>query len=110
MLSWIPPSVHQWNGIIRHYIVNINETNTGRNFSRQTSTHTMFVVGDLHPFYTYQFSLQAVTIAAGPFSPIINITMQEDGEELCNILLNVKVVNSMCSFSHIQFQVVLLEI
>ena len=38
------------------------------------------MVGDLHPYYTYQLSLQAVTIAAGPISPTINITMQEDGE------------------------------
>lgn len=37
-------------------------------------------ISDLHPFYTYQVNVAAVTVDTGPFSPTLTFTMPEDGK------------------------------
>ena len=65
-LFWAPPPTDQQNGIIRQYIVAVVGQG-GRNFTVET-TQPEVTVGGLHPFYTYSFSIAAVTIAPGPYS------------------------------------------
>ena len=53
-----------------------NETSTTTDY---TTTHTNLSVSNLHPAYTYIFSISAVTVIAGPFSESITVTALEAG-------------------------------
>ena len=94
-IEWDPPRFEDRNGIIREYIINITEINTGNSwqqargngtetgdFWHQTvgnNTVTTFI-DSLHPFYLYSFSIAARTIALGPFSASVIVEMPEDGK------------------------------
>ena len=79
-LSWEPPESDLQNGVIRHYLIQVFEYQTGSNLTYQATAHTVFTVGDLHPFYTYSIAVQAVTVAAGPLSLSQSISTLEDGK------------------------------
>ena len=79
-LSWEPPESDLQNGVIRHYLIQVFETQTGNNLTYQATARTVFTVGDLHPFYSYSFSVQAVTVAAGPLSVPRSVRTLEDGK------------------------------
>ncbi len=81
-LSWDPPDDELHNGVIRHYLIFVYEVNTGSNTTLQTS-HTTFSIGDLHPFYSYQVGIRAVTMLPGPTSSLITFSTQQDGNLLC---------------------------
>jgi len=75
-LSWDPPPSEQKNGIIRQYLVNITETETGDEIRLSTTDMSITVLG-LHPFYHYECNVSAVTIGAGPYtSPLTLRTLQ----------------------------------
>ena len=78
LVSWVPPPFEQQNGIIREYRVNITERETGMVYHLATAA-TSLTVPSLHPFYTYDCIVAAVTISEGPYSGEVNITMPEDG-------------------------------
>ena len=94
-IEWDPPRLEDRNGIIREYIINITELNTGNSwqlavgngtvtgdFWQQTvgnNTVTTFI-DSLHPFYLYSFSIAAQTIALGPFTASVIVEMPEDGK------------------------------
>lgn len=84
-LSWRAPAEESRNGIIRQYLVNLKEIQTGRLLT-YTATTTSISVQSLHPAYTYNCTVSAYTITAGPFSPTVTITMPEDGMLHCLIL------------------------
>lgn len=67
------------NGVIRHYQIVISETDTSTNITLMTTANTVFTVGMLHPYYTYVFIVQAVTVAAGPFSSSVSTLTPQDG-------------------------------
>ncbi|XP_019848636.1 PREDICTED: phosphatidylinositol phosphatase PTPRQ-like [Amphimedon queenslandica] len=76
-INWEALRLEDQNGLIRHYIINVTETDTGSQF-QYTSTTIGITLTDLHPYYTYSISVSAFTIAAGPWSdPIIIITAQD---------------------------------
>ena len=75
-LTWEPPE--DPNGDIREYRVNVTEEETGRMFQVTTNT-TSIIIGSLHPYYTYNCIVVAVTIAPGPFSTVITVITDEDG-------------------------------
>ena len=66
------------NGIIRRYIINITELNSGNEYQLENAS-TEITVLDLHPFYRYSYSVAAETVALGPFTPASIIEMPEDG-------------------------------
>ena len=77
-LSWEPPQVDLHNGVIRHYQIMVSETDTGITSIHRTTANTAFILGMLHPYYSYVFRVQAVTVTAGPFSsPITTVTLQD---------------------------------
>ena len=78
-LRWNPPEASQQNGVIRSYIVIVWEEETGRNFS-VNSTNTELSIGNLHPFYTYHFTVAAVTVSQGPFTYEYVLQTLEDGK------------------------------
>ena len=75
-LMWEPPE--DPNGDIREYRINVTEEETGRMFQLITST-TSIAIGSLHPYYTYNCTVVAVTIGPGPFSTVITLRTAEDG-------------------------------
>lgn len=78
--SWSPPPAEHHNGIIVEYQVNITEVNTGLVFIR-VSTTTSLEITSLHPDYTYQWTVTAVTVEAGPYTSVSNIRTPADGKE-----------------------------
>ena len=77
LLSWRAPLFEDRNGVIRHYIVNVTELETLNEFS-QVTTHLEIVLSTLHPHYTYECAVYAVTVGPGPGSAA-NITTLEEG-------------------------------
>ena len=77
-LSWSEPSPADQNGLIRWYLVNITELDTGSVFS-YIATTTEFTAELLHPYYYYTCSVSAVTVSAGPYSSSQTIQTEIDG-------------------------------
>ena len=47
-----------------------------------TSQTTSIVVQSLHPHYTYQCAVSAVTVSEGPYTETVAIETLEDGENI----------------------------
>ena len=67
------------NGIIDEYHVNITEDETGVWFEEITN-QTHITIQGLHPFYTYYYSVAAVTVDRGPHSAVVFVVTEEDGK------------------------------
>ena len=80
-LRWDPLSLHDANGRIRSYTIQCTELETDRKFEeRSTKTETNITLRELHPYYTYNCSVAAVTVGRGPFSdPVVNRTLEDGG-------------------------------
>lgn len=65
-LLWDPPPIDTQNGIIRHYSVIIFAE--GSFFKTEKASGTTLLLQDLHPFYSYHFTVCAVTVALGSCS------------------------------------------
>ena len=78
--SWNAPPVDQQNGIIRHYVLALTELDTGIMFNHSTAGSN-FTFMSLHPSYTYQVAVAAVTIDSGPFSASVTLQTLEEGIE-----------------------------
>lgn len=104
---------HQ-NGLVRYYVVNITETNTGSQF-QLTSNNLYITLNNLHPYYTYSVSVAAYTISPGPFSSPLLLTTSEDGETilyndlimLCTFVVPSSSPTNIGTLSVSSFQVVL---
>ena len=57
----------------------VAELDSGRNFSL-TSIHPQIVLGDLHPFYTYNISVCPVTVDVGPCAYFESVKLPQDGK------------------------------
>lgn len=78
-LTWNAlPEGHR-NGVVRHYIVHILEAVTMFTFQQVLYT-TSATVSSLHPYYTYNLSVAAYTVAMGPFSVPVSLQLPESGE------------------------------
>lgn len=78
-VRWNAPDSTDHNGIIRFYILIFMEQETAMNFTL-TSTSTRLIITTLHPFYTYNVTIAAVTISPGPFSEHLMFMTLEDGK------------------------------
>lgn len=92
-LAWLPPSLEDRNGIIRHYWIELYETNsTDVSFSllREVLEESFpAVIQNLHPFYLYQLRVSTVTVEPGPFSDFIAWKMPEDGKNVYTVHLSL---------------------
>lgn len=72
-LRWDPPPLNETNGDIQEYriTVHIIEEDTIFNLTYNSSEGTEIVAGPVHPYYTYNISIQAVTVEPGPPITII---------------------------------------
>lgn len=72
-LQWSPPVEMFWNGIIREYLINITEYDTGIILAYHSMT-TSITVSSLHPYYTYLGQISAFTVGYGPFTDVFQVT------------------------------------
>ena len=79
VLHWQPPPFDSQNGIIRHYEIVLVELETGTT-SNYTTTDTTITISSLHPYYTYEYKVAAVTVATGPFSETVSIQTLSAGK------------------------------
>ena len=77
-LRWQPPPSDSHNGVIRSYLVEVVERETGNTVSRET-TDLELTVAALHPYYNYELSVSAVTVSPGPYSDPLAVQTLEDG-------------------------------
>ena len=77
-LLWQAPLVNDRNGIIRKYLINVTELDSGDSFVVE-SFNLSTVITSLHPNYYYNFSISAVTVSAGPASIPSLVQTLEDG-------------------------------
>ena len=81
-LFWSPPPMEHWNGIIRSYIINLIEHETNATYSYTsfaTGPTLTMTINSLHPYYTYQFTITAVTIGPGPPTHAFTVQTLPDG-------------------------------
>ena len=79
MLMWSPPPVIDKNGEIEHYVVNVVERYTGRQWTFVVVDVTLHV-GGLHPHYYYDCNVSAYTIGSGPYSSTYSVLTAAEGE------------------------------
>ena len=79
-VAWSPPMQELQNGIIVHYLVSIQ---TGDSKMTVETNVPYLTIEELHPHYTYELSVAAVTVASGPFSNTTSFTMPQDGRLKC---------------------------
>ena len=85
-LRWFPPSLDQQNGEIRNYHIRQFETSKGILTNHtQEGNHTELVVGSLHAYYQYQFTIAAETVQPGPFSNPVTVTTLESGQFMLSV-------------------------
>ena len=106
-LTWQPPVEEERNGIIRRYIINITELNSGNEYQLENAS-TEITVQDLHPFYRYSYSVAAITVALGPFTPGFIIEMPEDGKLTQAIMLKILAHLSLVLLQHPQLHLIIL--
>lgn len=78
VLTWMPLSEDQLNGILTGYLVNVTEAETGTLY-QVSSAEEAYIFKNLHPFYRYSFIVAALTIGPGPFSEVVAVVMPQDG-------------------------------
>ena len=78
VLTWEQPPLEHRNGRIRRYQVRLVEIESG-DILQLVSQSAQVNVSNLHPFYNYNCSVAAETIAIGPFSDYILAQTEEYG-------------------------------
>ena len=79
IVSWLPPAEEDRNGIIQGYTIRVVGVQTDEDFTLSV-TPTETVIGSLHPFYSYKFTVATVTISHGPFSNPVTVQMPPLGK------------------------------
>jgi receptor-type tyrosine-protein phosphatase Q len=78
--EWVAPSVEDSNGVVVGYVVRVTGQDSNEVIELQTNTSRV-QVENLHPFYSYVFTVAARTEAGvGPFSPVIHLQMPSAGK------------------------------
>ena len=75
-VSW--SSVFTLVGDVRDYIVRLLEVDTGLVTNIRSAATSITV--PVHPAYTYNCSVSAVTVSHGPFSTVITVQTPQDGK------------------------------
>ena len=73
---WSPPPPREINGLLRFYIIELLERQTGRDWIF-FAIDPDITIGSLHPYYLYDFKVTAYTIDRGPYSDIVTVLTDE---------------------------------
>ena len=79
VVIWQPPPAEDRNGIIRNYVVNLTELETGTAEQYIISSELNITIPSRHPFYRYRYSVAAETISLGPYSDPQVVHLPEAG-------------------------------
>ena len=74
-------------GDVRDYVVRILEIDTG--LVTDIRSADTFITVPVHPAYSYNCSVSAVTVGRGPFSTAISILTPQDGNKINILYLHV---------------------
>ena len=89
-ISWRPPPFGSQNGVIVGYTISILELVTSNLRTVETDgPHTEIFITSLHPYYLYEFTVAAQTVAIGQFSSRSTVRTDEDGKPLIPPYLQV---------------------
>ena len=80
-LSWDLPRFDQQNGIIRYYIVTINDIANDTSWEVNVNA-TRTTIPGLQPFTTYNSTVAAFTVGRGPDSAPIMTTLPQGGQSV----------------------------
>ena len=86
-VTWLPPPPEHQNGIIRHYLINVTETETGMSTLHMSNT-TWLLLNELHPHYNYVLLFAAVTVDEGYTGSRLLVKIPEDGKHAHMHFLN----------------------
>ena len=91
IISWDPPPPEHQNGLIGLYHISITEADTNTQLVH-TSVQLSTLVGPIHPYYTYKFSVAAETVEIGPYTSQLSLKMPQAGKTntKSSLLLTVK--------------------
>ena len=78
VVTWQPPPAEERNGIIRNYVVNLTELETGT-VEQYFASDLNITITFRHPFYRYRYTVAAETISLGPYSDPRVIHLPEAG-------------------------------
>ena len=79
LIQWEQPAIGTRNGVVRRYLINITEQETGTE-EHYYSEDLYITITLRHPFYQYSYTVSAETVGLGPFSLQSTIRMPEAGE------------------------------
>jgi receptor-type tyrosine-protein phosphatase Q len=79
-LTWDHPPRDLWHGNLSRYRIDVVEVESGTALTFFTDPDiTETIIGSLHPYYTYNCTISAVTVGEGPPSTVITVRTAEDG-------------------------------
>jgi len=76
MLSWDPVPLEHQNGLVRQYVIRLNDAGM---IIHQTSNTTDATIQNLHPFTVYLVSVSAETVRVGPYTNETRVNLPEAG-------------------------------
>ena len=81
-LSWTEPKSSKQNGIIRHYQIYVTTLNSSTStiIYVTPSSSPVYNLTALHPYTSYEITVAAFTISAGPKSIAVLAHTEEDSE------------------------------
>ena len=99
-VTWDPPLPDMQNGVIVDYILVVTRLNTDEEYEPHSGENTAnaLTVQGLHPFYTYAYSIAAVTIGIGPSSAAVALLMPQDGKLIRLSLSNC--ISFFCAYMY----------
>ncbi len=81
--KWALPPLHEINGYVRYFILNITEVVTSTVSIIRVYGLTK-KIEDLHPHYNYTLAIAMVTTSVGPFSQPFRVLTEEAGKLLAH--------------------------
>ena len=90
-LEWDPPPPDQINGVLQGYRINISEIETG-DVLQHVVNRAEAIIGSLHPYYTYYFTVIAFTEVGGGPTTHVTVRTDEDGQIYLYIILVIKLI------------------
>ena len=73
--------MEQQHGVLQEYRITVAEIETSTVFTISSEPElTEAIIGPLHPYYTYNCTILAVTVGEGPPSTVITVRTEEDGK------------------------------
>lgn len=80
-IDWDPLPIEQQHGELQEYRITISELETSSVLTVSSDPdETEAIIGPLHPYYTYNCTIVAVTVGEGPPSTAVIVRTEEDSE------------------------------